>query len=307
MPESLSPGSAETLSPGSAGGPGSPGSAGGPNVLLAAGPLGHMPAYGAAHLTMLALLVVAAIALVLWSRRSAPLRVDRVLRIAGWLLLANAVFWTVWGLMPWAWNLHESLPLHYSDALRFLVPLALIAQARWAIVVSWFWGLSLNLQSVLTPDVNYFVWVPLEFAQYWIAHGAGLLAPVVLIWGLGYRPTWRGYGLAYAATVGWAVIAFTGNALTGANYGYLNRAPDGASILDLLGPWPQYLLVEAVLIAAVWALMTWPWVEHDRRAGTPLTGRGGLLRRPHVAAGPQASSSISASRSGPSEVVTTRR
>src|SRR5699024_10089992 len=169
---------------------------------------------------------------------------------------------------------------------------------------SWFWGLTLNLQSVVTPDVNYFVWIPLEFAQYWIAHGAGVLAPVVLVWGLGYRPTLRGCGLAYAATVLWAAIAFTGNALTGANYGYLNRAPAGPSILDLLGPWPQYLLVEAVLIAVVWTPMTVPWVLLDRRAGTPPSGRGGLAR-PSVPA--QASSSSSARRRGPWEVAPPRR
>ena len=266
--------------------------------------IGHMPAYGAAHLVMLALLLLAALLAVRWARRAEGARVDRALRTAGWALLANAVLWTSWGFAPWAWNLDESLPLHYSDALRFLVPIALITQARWAVVVTWFWGLTLNMQSVLTPDLNYFVWVPLEFVEYWIAHAAGVLAPVVLVWGLGYRPTWRGYGLAYAATVAWAVIAVTGNALTGANYGYLNRAPAGPSILDLLGPWPQYLLIEAVLIAAVWAAMTLPWVLIDRRAGTPPTGRGALARR-RVRA--QASSSSSASRSGPSEVVTTSR
>ena len=272
------------------------------DALLAAPAIGHMPAYGAAHLALLALLVLAAIVLVRWARRTEPAATDRALRLAGWALLANSAAWTAWGFMPWAWNLEESLPLHYSDALRFLVPIALITQARWAVVVTWFWGLTLNMQSVLTPDLNYFVWVPLEFVEYWIAHAAGVLAPVVLVWGLGYRPTWRGYGLAYAATVAWAVIAVTGNALTGANYGYLNRAPAGPSILDLLGPWPQYLLVEAVLIAAVWAAMTLPWVMVDRRAGTPLSGRGGLVRR-----AAQASSSSSASRSGPSEVVTTSR
>ena len=58
---------------------------------------------------------------------------------------------------------------------------------------------------------------------------------------------WRGYGLAYAATVAWAVIAVP-ETLTGASYGYLSRAPAGQHP-DLLGPWPQYLLVEAVLIA----------------------------------------------------------
>ncbi|MEE1652043.1 TIGR02206 family membrane protein [Brachybacterium sp. J144] len=247
--------------------------------LLADGLIGHMPAYGATHLAMLVLLVVAAVSLVQLVRRTPPAATDRVLRIVGWALLANSTFWTLWGFMPWAWNLDESLPLHFSDALRFLVPLALITRAPWAIVVTWYWGLTLNMQSVLTPDLNYFVWVPLEFSQYWIAHGAGLLAPVVLCWGLGYRPTWRGYGAAYATTLAWAAIAATGNTLTGANYGYLNRAPAGPSILDLLGPWPQYLLVEAVLIAAVWAAMTLPWVLLDRRAGTPPSGRGGLLRR----------------------------
>lgn len=273
-------------------------------LLRADGPLGQMPAYGGAHLTMLALLVLAALCLVLWARRTPAARVERVLRGAGWVLLANAVFWTVWGVMPWAWNIDESLPLHYSDALRFLVPLALITRAPWAVVVSWFWGLTLNMQSVLTPDVNYFVWVPLEFLEYWLAHGAGVLAPVVLVWGLGIRPTWRGYGAAYAVTVGWAALAMTGNALTGANYGYLNRAPSGPSLLDVLGPWPWYLLVEAVLIAAVWALMTLPWTLRDRRAGTPLLGRAGLARRAVPA---QASSSTSDSRSGPWEAETTRR
>ncbi|ATG53159.1 TIGR02206 family membrane protein [Brachybacterium vulturis] len=263
-----------------------------------------MPAYGAAHLSMLVLLVVAAAALVRWARDSDRDRVERRLRVTGWALLANSVLWTLWGFMPWAWNLDESLPLHYSDALRFLLPIALITRVPWAIVVSWFWGLTLNLQSVLTPDVNYFVWIPLEFVEYWIAHLSGVLGPVVLVWGLRFHPTWRGFGLAFAVTAGWAAIAVTANALTGANYGYLNRAPEGASILDLLGPWPQYLLLEALLIAAVWALMTLPWVLLDRRAGTPALGRASLMRRPGAA---QASSSTSASRSGPSEVVITRR
>ena len=257
-------------------------------ILLAEGTLGHMPAYGAAHGSMLVLLVVAAVVLVRWARRGEPARVERVLRSAGWVLLINSALWTLWGVMPWAWDIDESLPLHYSDALRFLLPIALITRAPWAIVVSWYWGLTLNLQSVLTPDVNYFVWIPLEFVEYWIAHLSGVLGPVVLVWGLRFRPTWRGYGVAYGATVLWAVIAVTGNALTGANYGYLNRAPDGASLLDLLGPWPQYLLVEAVLIAVVWALMTLPWVLLDRRAGTPELDGSALVRRPPAVLSPAA-------------------
>lgn len=242
-------------------------------------PLGRMVPYGGEHLAMLAATLLCAAALIWWARRSDPSRVDRALRIAGWVLLVNAVLWTLWGFLPWAWNLHESLPLHYSDALRLVIPIALITQARWAIVISYYWGLTLNLQSVITPDLNYFVWIPLEFTQYWVAHASGLIVPAVLIWGAGYRPTWRGYAAAYGATLAWALLAFTGNALTGANYGYLNRAPAGPSLLDVMGPWPLYLLVEAFLIAAVWALMTWPWEALRRRRCGPPGERRVLARR----------------------------
>jgi hypothetical integral membrane protein (TIGR02206 family) len=62
----------------------------------------------------------------------------------------------------------------------------------------------------------------------------------------------------------------TVNWLTGANYGFLNRKPEINSVLDVLGPWPWYLLPEIALILGVWALMTWPWVRLDatRRQST---------------------------------------
>ncbi|MCT1654648.1 TIGR02206 family membrane protein [Brachybacterium muris] len=284
-------------------------------------PLGRMTTYGLEHIGVLALIVACSVALVLWSRRTERARVDRALRVAGWVLLVDAVLWMLWGFMPWAWNLHESLPLHFSDALRILLPLALILRRPWMIVVACYWGLTLNLQSVLTPDVNYFVCVPLEFFQYWLAHGSGVVLPAVLIWGLGLHPTWRGFAVAYAATVGWAMLAFTANLLLGTNYAYLNRPPAGPSILDLMGPWPQYLLVEAVAIAVGWALLTLPFALVDRRLGTPVAGPGGLLRitgpsRPNdksrrtgpsrqtgpsaeAGSSPQSSSSTWARRSGP--------
>jgi hypothetical integral membrane protein (TIGR02206 family) len=258
--------------------------------------LGHMAPYGPQHLVMLAVIALGGVlAAVLVRRRAASgsaavaeqahraragrtgggaVLIERRLRILGWVLLVNSVLWTLWGFMPWAWDIDESLPLHFSDALRFIAPLALITRARWLVAIAYYWGLTLNMQSVLTPDLNYFVWPPLEFAEYWIAHGTGVLIPVVLVWGLRMRPTWRGYGLAYGATALWALIAAIGNALTGANYAYLSHAPAGPSLLDVMGPWPLYLLVEALAIAVVWALITLPWVLLERRVGRVDTVHG---------------------------------
>jgi hypothetical integral membrane protein (TIGR02206 family) len=246
--------------------------------------LGHMTPYGTQHLAVLAVVAVATVLCVRAARRAArspegSLRLRRILRTAGWALLSNSVAWTLWGFTPGTWSIEESLPLHFSDALRFLGPIALITTARWAVVISYFWGLTLNLQSVLTPDVNYFVWPPLEFAEYWIAHGAGVLIPLALVWGLGLHPTWRGFALAYAATLAWAGLAFAVNTATGANYAYLSHAPAGPSLLDVMGPWPLYILVEAAAVALVWALITLPWVRADGRSGAPVDGRGALVRR----------------------------
>ncbi|WP_227488005.1 YwaF family protein [Brachybacterium subflavum] len=268
--------------------------------------LGHMAPYGAQHVTMLAVIAVLCVLGVVVVRRRAdverggvrgpgrpadggndragPPVLERRLRILGWALLANSLLWTLWGFMPWAWDIDESLPLHLSDVLRFIGPLALITRARRLVVITYYWGLTLNMQSVLTPDVNYFVWPPLEFAEYWIAHGTGVLIPVLLVWGLRMRPTWRGFGFACAATALWALIAMTGNALTGANYGYLSHAPAGPSLLDVMGPWPRYLLVETLAIAVVWALLTLPWVLWDRRTGGSEEIRAGETRAGEIRA-----------------------
>jgi len=57
------------------------------------------------------------------------------------------------------------------------------------------------------------------------------------------------------------VTVMTFNAVTGTNYGYLNRKPAVGTVLDLFGPWPGYVVVEVAVVAGVWALMTWPWVR----------------------------------------------
>lgn len=99
---------------------------------------------------------------------------------------------------------------------------------------------------------------------------------VILLFGRRHRGTavaeQVGRGLAVAVlavTAVWAVSVFAFNVAAGTNYGYLNAKPSAASALDLLGPWPWYLLAEVAIVAAFWALITVPWAtragaEHRR-------------------------------------------
>lgn len=229
-------------------------------------PIARMQPYGAEHLTVLAVtLLLIAVGVPVVRRLRGTLSERRLLSITGWITLTITVLWTLWGLLPMNWNVAESLPFHFSDAIRLVVSIALITRAGWAIAISYYWGLTLNLQSLITPDLNYFHIPVLEFTMYWVLHVVAFVAPIVLVWGSGYRPTWRGYALTFAATCAWSALAMAVNAFTGANYGYLSRAPVGPSVLDVLGPWPVYIVWEGVLVLTVWALMTWPWESRRGR------------------------------------------
>ncbi|MDO5492183.1 MAG: TIGR02206 family membrane protein [Nesterenkonia sp.] len=231
----------------------------------------RMANYETAHWVMLVLTVAVCVLGVWWlrhlHRRRGPESAHRAMRIAGWVFLGITLLWAGWRLLPENFSMGSSLPLQFSDALRFFAAIALITRARWAAAVSFYWGLTLNLQSLLTPDLTYGAYPLLSFTAFWVLHIGVFVVPVVFVGALGYRPRWRDFGVTYAITVGWAALAMTVNAAAETNYGYLNHAPDSASLLDVLGPWPIYILWVAVLVAVVWALMTWPFARRVTRRG----------------------------------------
>lgn len=234
-----------------------------------------MAPYSAPHLAVLAITVAAVATLVPAARRPGA---ERWVSGLGWVMLVLSLGWMVWWWLPGHFDIDQSLPFHLSDWLRVITGVALITRSGWAVVVSYFWGLTLNLQAVLTPDLVYFRDPVLEFGMYWFLHVMALVAPIVLVWGLGYRPTWRGYLAGYATTLVWAGVALSVNAVLGSNYGFVSEPPGVASALDLLGPWPWYLLTVAVLLAVVFALMTWPWTTARSRAASVVCPSG-LLRQ----------------------------
>lgn len=239
-----------------------------------------MPPYGAEHIVMLIVLVTASILLVVSARRAGLTDgTERILAMAGWAYLVVSIAWSIWDLLPQNFTYAQSIPVHLSDVLRIITAIALIARNTIAIAITYFWGLTLNLQSILTPDLNYLVAPTIEFVSYWLFHGLAFVVPLVFFFGLRYRITWRAYFVSFAALVLWAALAGTVNALTGANYGYLAHAPAGPSLLDLMGGWPTYLAVEGVVILVVWALMTLPWALTHSRYKTRAIGRMRILRR----------------------------
>ena len=223
--------------------------------------------FGGLHLALLGLTVLLGVVVVWGVRHVRGTHTEiSITTIAGWVLLVSTLIRMVWFLLPENWHIDHSLPLHYSDALRVIAAIALIRRSRWSIAITYYWGLTLNPQALVTPHPNMLVGPSVEFVLYWWLHILVQLAPLALIWGSGYRPQWRDFSIAYGVALTWAALAMTVNALIGTNYAFLNQLPDGRSLMDFLGPWPIYVLWVAVLVALVWALMTWPWTPRSAKA-----------------------------------------
>ncbi len=213
------------------------------------------------HLGLVTGFLVVAVVLVLLGRahRGTPSEL-RFRRGFALLIPCFTVPLQVLQLMPGQYDLSTSLPFQLCDLAWVAAMVALWTRHWAATALVYFWGLTLTVQGIITPSLQDLAPDPRYF-MFWGMHFLTVWTAVYLTFGLKVPVTWRSYRFAVGATALWAVTMTVFNAMTGTNYGYLNRKPAVGTLLDLLGPWPGYVVVEVAVVAGVWALMTWPWVR----------------------------------------------
>lgn len=221
--------------------------------------------YGPSHWAVIAVFVVGAVGLVWIGRRQTPAQArtfGRALAVMTAVVYAGVL---VYNLLPP--SVMWSVPLQLTDLATTAAAYALWSQRRWAYALTYYWGLVLSMQALVSPALTSPDFPDYRFLVFWAIHLVVVWAAIYLTWGRGHRPTWRSYRIAVGVTVVWALITVAFNSIAGSNYGFLNRKPDTPSLLDVMGPWPVYVLTAAVLTLSVWALMTWPWERMRGKEG----------------------------------------
>jgi hypothetical integral membrane protein (TIGR02206 family) len=213
---------------------------------------------GADHVGALVVTAVLAAALVAYGRarrgRPGPLAAGRCLAyVMVGAFLADPIVRAGTGGLTW----QTALPLELCDAAGVAVIVALLTRRQVAFELAYFWGLSGTFQALLTPPLEEGFPDP-EYIRYFVLHSGVVVGVLFLALGLGMRPR-RGavwgvvaYTMLYAAAIG--VV----DALLGANYMWLREKPPD-SILDLLGPWPWYILGGVVLGTVLFLLLDLPY------------------------------------------------
>jgi hypothetical integral membrane protein (TIGR02206 family) len=191
------------------------------------------------------------------------------------VILANECGWWVWLGFQHTWSASYALPLQLCDLVAFVSAAALWLRHPLLVELTYFWGLAGTANGLISPDLpDHFP--SYLFLQYFIAHGSIVAAALLLVVGLHITPRQGAVPRVAAFTLALVVLDAGVNLLTGGNYMYLQHKPGVPSLLDLMGPWPWYLVAAAGLAVTIFVALDLPFAMRRHR---PKPARGAAPAR----------------------------
>lgn len=160
-------------------------------------------------------------------------------------------------------KLDAALPLHLCDFAAIICGFALINRRPLLCELAYFWGLAGTVQGLLTPDINHDFPSPI-YILFFLHHGVIVATALLLPLGLGWKPRPKASIRAFVWVLVYAVGAFILNSLLKTNFGFLMHKPERASLLDIMGPWPWYVLVLTTIAGVLFYLLELPFRKLHR-------------------------------------------
>ena len=170
--------------------------------------------------------------------------------MVGFILISMFVFYQVYILLiNKDWSLSGNLPIHLTNFILFFLGFNLIFEKQIFFDLSFFWGVTGGLLSVLFPDIGR-DFPDVYYIFHWLSH-----APMIFAVVLGFYPSklvinltslFRaiGFGAVYF------ILVYPLNFWLNSNYGYLRRPPGKAeSLVQTLAVGNQGLFVIEVFLA----------------------------------------------------------
>jgi len=221
--------------------------------------------FGAVHLTLLSAIALIGTCLVWLCRRSKAS--SRAVRLT--LGLGIALNELVWWRFRYShegihlWN----LPFQLCDVTLWMTCLACVTLTPALVEFAYFAGFAGAAMALLTPDL-WEPWPSYPAIYFFVAHGGIVVGIAVLVIGrvapLRRGAVWRAFGML----LGYVAVVDAFNAVFKTNFVYLCRKPANPSLLDMLGPWPIYLMAGVVAALGLFWLL---WL--------PVRPQESLLRR----------------------------
>ncbi len=134
----------------------------------------------------------------------------------------------------------DHVPLELCDVSLWLVIYVLLTLKPWAFDLAYYWAVAGASMALLTPNIVR----PTVFqaVQFFADHGLIVVATLYLVWSgqARPRPGSAGRALLWLNLIAIPVGAF--DLIYKTDYMFLRVKPPTVSLLDVMGPWPWYLV-----------------------------------------------------------------
>ena len=220
--------------------------------------------FGPAHLAALGALLLLNLVLIRFRGSSEKTR----LRLRWWLaitLWAAETGWHLWNLLTGQWTVQTMLPLNVCSALIWLSGFMLIYKSQTIYEFAYFLGIGGGIQYLATPDLGVYGFPHFRFFQTFLSHGLLVTCAIYMTVVEGFRPTWKSLLRVFLVANLYMLVIYFVNLSLRSDYLMINAKPATASILDLLPPWPYYIIFMELLGVLTFLLLYLPFAVRDRK------------------------------------------
>jgi hypothetical integral membrane protein (TIGR02206 family) len=220
--------------------------------------VGTLRPLGATHLAVLAAVPLVAVTLAAVARARSTLARPLSRALAAGIAL-NELVWYRYALAQGWVDPPHGLPLDLCDVTLWLTVYALATLAPWALEAVYYLGLAGSGMALLTPDLGGVPFPSYPAIQFFLAHGGVVTSALFLVLAGVVRPRPGAWWRAFLGVNGFAAAVALVNARFGTNYMYLCEKPRSGSLLDLLGPWPWYVVAAEVVALGLLFVLSLPF------------------------------------------------
>jgi len=199
-------------------------------------------AFGRSHLIVMGLAVALPAGLAMIARRQRSENFARTVSFAfAAELIATWIVW-YWLIVARGWiSAQTILPMDLCDWATIATLATLLRPNQRSYELAYFWAFSGTLQALVTPEL-YYDFPDLRFIIFFAFHGGTIAAVLFLTLARGLRPHRSSLPRVIAWSLLYLVSALAVNRLFATNFGYLSTKPTTPSLLDVMGPWPVYIV-----------------------------------------------------------------
>lgn len=221
--------------------------------------------FGPKHLLVLGIVLAIIIWLIFGWKHPSEQAKRRTRYLLAAILIIGEGSWHVWSLWTGTWTLTYNLPLHICSIMVWASIVMLLTSSYRIYEFAYFIGLAGALQALLTPEAGQYGLWHYRAVQTVLVHGTLVIVPIYMTAKEGFRPTWNSFLRVAIGTNLYMVVVYFINLALGSNYLYIMHKPPTASLLDVLGPWPLYIVFMELLGFSIFLILYLPFIIKDAR------------------------------------------